>query len=387
MYKDVFLKILMLVDTLNTSGGTERVCSMLTNELSNAGYEMVLVTLENSDKPFFPINKNIKIIPLVSYPRSTLGRLPVSAYDIKNLRNTIFRIRNIVFDPIKFAYKIRKISKEECVDIVIAADTMLVRFVLPAILGLQIKLIGWEHMNFNANFGSRQRVITRQFVARYCDAVVTLTEKDRKYWLEGTSHKSQITAIANSCPFPVQEYIKEEDTKIVLAVGRLTHIKGFDMLLDAWIQVNKSMPDWTLKIVGEGEDREKLTDFIKKNKLTDSVELVGNTDNVGQYYKEAEIFCLSSRMEGFPMVLLETLAFGLPVVSFNCDTGPAEILEDTGSILVAKNDVDKLALSLIELMKDDERRAIISLKSKDKARLYQPEKIVSQWVDLLENLE
>ena len=387
MYKDVFLKILMLVDTLNTSGGTERVCSMLTNELSNAGYEMVLVTLENSDKPFFPINKNIKIIPLVSYPRSTLGRLPVSAYDIKNLRNTIFRIRNIVFDPIKFAYKIRKISKEECVDIVIAADTMLVRFVLPAILGLQIKLIGWEHMNFNANFGSRQRVITRQFVARYCDAVVTLTEKDRKYWLEGTSHKSQITAIANSCPFPVQEYIKEEDTKIVLAVGRLTHIKGFDMLLDAWIQVNKSMPDWTLKIVGEGEDREKLTDFIKKNKLTDSVELVGNTDNVGQYYKEAEIFCLSSRMEGFPMVLLETLAFGLPVVSFNCDTGPAEILEDTGSILAAKNDVDKLALSLIELMKDDERRAIISLKSKDKARLYQPEKIVSQWVDLLENLE
>lgn len=87
------------------------------------------------------------------------------------------------------------------------------------------------------------------------------------------------------------------------------------------------------------------------------------------------------------MVLLETLAFGLPVVSFDCDTGPAEVLEDTGSILVAKNDVDKLASSLIELMKDDEQRAVISLKSKDKARLYQPEKIVSQWVYLLENLE
>lgn len=87
------------------------------------------------------------------------------------------------------------------------------------------------------------------------------------------------------------------------------------------------------------------------------------------------------------LTILETLAFGLPVVNFDCDTGSAEVLEDTGSILVAKNDVDNLASSLIELMKDDEQRAVISLKSKDKARLYQPEKIVSQWVELLESFK
>ena len=357
------MKVLILGGNFNNTGGTERVGSMLANGLSEAGYEIVLGSISYGDKPFFPINKDINIISLFNSPGRTLYRTP-----------------NII-------YTIRKLLKEEKIDTLIVVETMSILFTLPATLGLPVTHICWEHFNFNSDLGKKGRRVARQLAARYCDSVVTLTERDKGYWLQGTQHKSQITAIANPCPFPVQEYIKEEDTKTVLAAGRLTYQKGFDMLLDAWIQVNKNMPDWTLKIVGEGEDRAKLTDFIKKNKLTDSVELVGNTDNVGQYYKEAEIFCLSSRFEGFPMVLLETLAFGLPVVSFDCDTGPAEVLEDTGSILVAKNDVDRLALSLIELMKDDEQRAIISLKSKDKARLYQPEKIVSQWVDLLENLE
>ena len=171
-----------------------------------------------------------------------------------------------------------------------------------------------------------------------------------------------------------------------MAVGRLTHIKGFDMLLEAWVQVHKVMPDWKLKIVGEGEDRAKLTHFIKENELTNSVALVGNTDDVGQYYEQAEIFCLSSRFEGFPMVLLETLAFGLPVVSFDCDTGPAEVLEDTGSILVAPNDVNLFASSLIDLMEDGKKRKTISLKSKQKAVIYQPENIISQWINLIESL-
>lgn len=358
-----FLKVLILGGNFNNTGGTERVGSMLANGLSEVGYEIVLGSISYGDKPFFPINEDINIISLFNSPGRTLYRTP-----------------NII-------YKIRKLLKEENIDTLIVVETMSVLFTLPATLGLPVKHICWEHFNFNSDLGKKGRRVARQLAARYCDSVVTLTERDKGYWLQGTQHKSQITAIANPCPFPVQEYIKEENTKIVLAVGRLTYQKGFDMLLEAWIQVNEVMPEWVLKIVGEGEDRAKLKDFIKINKLTDSVELVGNTNDVSQYYKEAEIFCLSSRFEGFPMVLLETLAFGLPVVSFDCDTGPAEVLEDTGSILVAKNDVDKLASSLIELMNDDGKRKTISARSKVKAETYQPEKIVHQWVDLLENLE
>lgn len=351
----------MVISGLNYGGGTERVSSLIANGLSQAGYEIVFATITHSDKPFFPLNKEIKVISLASF-----------------LGNRLFRIPSTI-------HKIRKLLKKELIDTVIAVDTMCTLFTVPATLGLSVNHIGWEHFNFNVNLGQKKRTRARQLAARYCDSIVTLTERDKEYWLEGTKCKSQLISIANPCPFTVQEYIKEENTKVVLAIGRLDYQKGFDLLLEAWVQVNKTMPDWKLKIVGDGKEREKLPEFIKKNKLTDSVELVGNTNRVSEYYKEAEIFCLSSRFEGFPMVLLETLAFGLPVVSFDCDTGPAEVLEDTGSILVAKNDVDKLASSLIELMKDDEQRAVISLKSKDKAKLYQPDKIVSQWVDLLES--
>ena len=355
------MKVLILGGNFNSTGGTERVGSMLANGLSEAGYEIVLGSISYGDKPFFPINKDINIISLFNSPGRTLYRTP-----------------NII-------YTIRKLLKEEKIDTLIVVETMSILFTLPATLGLPVTHICWEHFNFNSDLGKKGRRVARQLAARYCDSVVTLTERDKGYWLQGTQHKSQITAIANPCPFPVQEYIKEKNTKIVLAVGRLTHIKGFDMLLEAWIQVNEVMPEWVLKIVGEGEDRAKLTDFIKKNKLTDSVELVGNTNDVSQYYKEAEIFCLSSRFEGFPMVLLETLAFGLPVVSFDCDTGPAEILEDTGSILVPKNDINDLALSLTELMRDNEQRKNISLKSKEKVNVYQLEKIMPKWENLLES--
>ena len=376
------MKILLVIGGLNNGAGTERVCSMIANSLSESGHEIVLASIGPCDTPFFPINKDIKIIPLIDFSSSNLGRLPVSAYDIKNFYNTIFRIRNKLSDKPKIVYKIRKILRNERIDTVIAVDTDCIEFTLPAAFGLPVKHICWEHFNFNVNQGKKRSKL-RQRAARYCEAIVTLTERDKDNWLKGTIHQSQIISIDNPCPFPVQEYIKEEDTKIVLAVGRLTSQKGFDMLLEAWIQVNQIMPDWTLKIVGEGEDRSTLTEFIRKNDLTDSVELVGATDNVSKYYQQAEIFCLSSRFEGFGVVLIEALAFGLPIVSFDCDTGPAEILKDSGSILVPENNINLLALSLIDLMSNKEQRKNISLKSKEKARIYQPDKIINKWIDLL----
>lgn len=354
-------KLCFLTGNINNSGGTERVGSMLANGLSESGYEVVLASITCGDNPFFPLNKEIKVVSLFNSPGRTLYRTP-----------------NLI-------YRIRRLLKEERIDTLIVVETMAVLFTLPAIIGLSVKHVCWEHFNFNSDLGKRGRRIARQLAARYCDSVVTLTERDKQYWLQGTQHKSQIKAIANPCPFSIQDYDKQTDTKIVLAVGRLTYQKGFDLLLESWLKVNKAKTDWKLKIVGEGEDRANLTNFIEKNELTDSVELVGSTDEISDYYKEAEIFCLSSRFEGFPMVLLETLAFGLPVVSFDCDTGPAEVLENTGSILVPQSDTDQLAFSLLYLIRDKELRDTISLASKEKAEIYQPEKIINQWISILES--
>ena len=352
----------MLGGNFNNAGGTERVGTMLANGLSEAGYEVVLTSISGGDYPFFPINENVRNTSLFQSPGRTLYRTP-----------------NII-------YKLRRLLIKESIETLIVIETMSVLFTLPATLGLPIKHICWEHFNFNNDLGKKGRRIARQLAARYCDSVVTLTERDKQYWLKGTRHNSQIIAIPNPSPYTPQDYIKKENTKIVLAVGRLTHIKGFDMLLEAWLQVVQSKPEWKLIIVGEGEERSQLTDFIIKNKLTESVTLVGKTSNVDEYYKKAEILCLASRFEGFGMVLVEALAFGLPIVSFDCEVGPAEVLGGTDSILVPKNDVGLLAESLVNLMNDEEKRKILSLKSIEKSHIYQPVKITNQWIELLESV-
>ncbi len=347
---------------LNKGAGVERVGSMIANGLSEVGHEIILASIGPCDAPFFPLNEGIKIISLLDSPRVNLGGIP----------NTI--------------YKIRQLLKKERVDIIIAVDTKSIPYTLPATLGLQVKHIGWEHFNFDPSEGMSRSSIVRHLAARYCDSVVTLTERDKEYWLKNTRHKSQIIAIANPCPFPIQEYTKQ-NKKIVLAVGRLDRDKGFDLLLEAWLQVITVMPEWTLKIVGEGDQRAHLTQFIEANQMIESVELVGMTNNVGHYYRQADIFCLSSRVEGFGMVLTEALAFGLPIVSFDCGPGPAEVLKDTGSILVPKNDITQLASALISLMKDDEQKRVIGLKGKAKVEMYQPDTIIGEWLDLLKSFE
>ena len=353
-------KICFIAGNLNNSGGTERVTSVVANELVKKNYDVSILNLTGGNTPFFILDKNIKNHSL--YTEKTSFK--------KNFLPTI--------------WKIRKFIKEHQIDMVIVVDSNSCLFTVPALFGLDIEHICWEHFNFNNDLGRYSRRVGRQLAARYCDAVVTLTERDKQYWLRGTSHKSQIIAIANPCPFPPQADSKINGSNTVLTVGELTKIKGFDLLLEAWVQVNSTMPNWKLIIVGEGEDRKKLTSFINEHNLVDSVDLVGRTSDVSKYYEKADIFCLSSRFEGFPMVLLETLAFGLPVVSFDCDTGPAEILEDTGSILVPKSNISQLALSLINLMKDESARASISLKAKEKCENYQPENIINQWIELLE---
>ena len=356
-------KVCFLIGNLSNSGGTERVTTLIANNLAKySKYEISVLSLVDGKTPFFDLNQQVSIYSL---------------YEKK------ISFKSNFFTTI---WKIRKFVTEHEIDILIIVDTISCIFTIPALLGLKVKHICWEHFNFKNNNGVKLRDLSRKLAVKYCDYVITLTEKDKSTWREKLKNiNAQIISIANPCPFPMQNYTKEKNTKTVLAVGRLTHVKGFDVLLEVWIQVNKAMPEWKLKIVGEGEDREKLSNFILNNNLTSSVELVGNTNNIKDYYEQAEILCLSSHFEGFPMVLLEAQAFGLPIVAFDCETGPAEILADTDSILVPQNNINLFASSLIDLMKNEEKRKLINFKSKEKAKLYQPQSIIQHWTKLLDS--
>lgn len=354
-------KICFFIGNLNNTGGTERVCSIIANELSHIGYDVNILNLTGGDSPFFPLSNNIETHSLFPMPGRTLYRTPA------------------------IIYKLRSYLKEESIDTLIVVETMSVLFTLLAIQGLSIKHICWEHFNFKIDLGKVGRRLARQLAARYCDAVVTLTERDRLYWLKGATCKAQIVSIPNPSPFAPQEYIKEDCSKTALAIGRLTHQKGFDLLIQAWAKVAKERSDWNLIILGEGEDRPLLTELINEYQLNSKVNLVGAVNNVEDYYKKSDIFCLSSRYEGFGMVLIEALAFGLPIVSFDCELGPAEILEDTGAVLVPPNNIELLADALIDLIENEEQRKAISLKSKEKSKEYQAEVIISDWIKLIES--
>lgn len=357
--------ICFLIGDLNNFGGTERVTSIIANKLADRGYDITIASITNGDSPFFELNQNVKVISLSSseYISSFALRMPLV---IKNLRKLLIK---------------------NSIEILVVVDTISVMISLPALLGLSVKHIGWEHFNFKSNLGNKKRWLMRRVAVRYCDTIITLTERDKGFWLNKTNNYAQIVTIPNPCPYPVQDnnYSNNENC-IVLAVGRLTHQKGFDMLLKAWKEVVDKKPNWKLQIVGDGEESSNLRSFINKEKISNSVEVIGSVKKVEEYYKNADIFCLSSRFEGFPMVLLETLSFGLPVVSFDCDTGPQEILKDTESVLVAQNDIEMLSKELISLMNNREKRNLISKMSKEKVKQYQPVEIVTKWEELLDKI-
>jgi|28_taG_2_1085356.scaffolds.fasta_scaffold00188_10 glycosyltransferase involved in cell wall biosynthesis len=350
------MKICFLVGDLNRFGGIERVSTMVANGLAERNYDVSILSIENGESPFFDLDDNIDIDSLSKSNSKFIYRLP------------------------KIVSGIRKYTKENNVDILVTVDTFSVIFTIPALIGLNVKNFAWEHFDFNNNFNKKSRHIFRKLAARYCTKIIVLTEKDKKNWIRSTNHKNQIVSIPNpnsfDCGFNINDV--DKNTKVVLAVGRLSHLKGFDMLLDAWSKVMKEVPDWYLKIVGDGEEMTHL-DHIIKEKNIENVELVGSVHDVKPYYEEAEIFCLSSRLEGFGMVLLEAFEFGLPIVSFNCEVGPAEVLDGTESILVPPNNTSELATALVKLINDKSLRKHIGARTKHKSKLYSKNNIVDEW--------
>lgn len=137
------------------------------------------------------------------------------------------------------------------------------------------------------------------------------------------------------------------------------------------------------RIVGDGPEMERLCAQARELGVEQSVEFAGATSNVEAHYRKAAIFCMSSRFEGFPMILLESLSFGLPVVSFDCETGPSEVLEGTGGRLTAALDVEGLAENLLYFIKNPGERSEVQAKSLRKAEGYQPEPIMQKWESVI----
>jgi glycosyltransferase involved in cell wall biosynthesis len=244
--------------------------------------------------------------------------------------------------------------------------------------------IGEEHMHLRHH--PRSLVNTMQRLYPRLDAFVVLTEgtlREYEALLNGAPH---LARIPNSVHDLGGRYA-DLSSKTILAAGRLVRQKGFDLLIPAFAQVVAKHPDWRLKIVGTGYARDSLQEMIEVHGLHDWVSLASRTKDMGALLETASVFALSSRFEGFPMVLLEAMSKRLAVVSFDCPTGPADIIRDhTNGVLVPAEDVDAFAASLLEVVEDDELRRSCAAGAVETARNYRMEAVGPLWDELLREL-
>lgn len=320
-------KICFLIGNINHSGGTERVTTLIANKLA-IDNQIFILSLSCGDNPFFEQESTIINSSLFTEAISMKTHF-VSAIS-----------------------KIRKYLINNKIDTLIVVDSISCVFTVPACYNLKINHICWEHFNLRVNLGSRFRDIGRWMAAKWCDHIVTLTERDKAFWDErfNLGHSGKVMAIANPSPYALQDNQPSLADKSILCVGRLTHQKGFDLLIPAWAKISSQLPGWKVTIVGSGEDEQKLRKLADEMNVADTVVFAGQQKDMDQFYRKASFFCMSSRFEGLPMVLLEAQSYGLPIVAFDCDTGPAELVTKETGFLVTKEDISELSNTIVKMI-------------------------------------
>ena len=352
-------RVCFLTGTLNALAGAERMTATIANALAEQGYAVTILSLWDTAS-CFALHPSIR-------------------------HEALFAER----PSFKRAYAatvagIRRHLKRHHVDVMVQVDTMLSLLALPAALGLGVRHVAWEHCHFDEDLGRRACRWARRLAARYCEQIVVLTERDRKRWMEALRPRSAVACIPNPLPFPMPAQPAPRTSKTVLAVGRLVHTKGFDVLLNAWAIVNQHAPDWKLMIVGEGEERPALEALRDQLGLRSNVTLPGLYSDVTHAYEQASIFCLSSRYEGFGLVLIEAMAFGLPIVSTACETGPRELLEDgRDAVMVPVGDHVAIADAILRLIPNDNKANDLGRAARKKAICFSRERITAEWDSLL----
>ena len=214
------------------------------------------------------------------------------------------------------------------------------------------------------------------------DNIVVLTNNDAKRF----NFIKKVICIPNSISFETNQFANY-DKKTFLACGRLTNQKGFDLLIQAAVFIKEKLPDWTIQIYGNGEDKEKLNNSIKEKGLENFVYINEPVNNIKDIYSNSSIYLLSSRFEGLPMVLLESQASGLPGVCFNCPEGPSDvIIEGENGCLIPMFDIESFANKSIQIAINKELWMKMTENSKKLSERFSPENIYIKWESLIQTL-
>ncbi|MGW7418071.1 glycosyltransferase [Streptomyces sp. NPDC054863] len=247
-----------------------------------------------------------------------------------------------------------------------------------------VTVIGMSHESFQASRKSSRLRRVKQFY-KDVDRLLVLTREDSDLWIR--QHMNNVGFMPNPLPFFPDEPSRRE-AKTVVSVGRLSHEKGIDLLLDIWAQVAPRHPDWKLRIFGAGQDERKLHKLAAELGVAQSVEWMGRTDDVPGALRESSVFTLTSRAEGFPLAPMEAMATAVPCVSFDMAPGIREIITDgVDGFVVKAGNTALFAEQLDALMSDKDLRDSMGEAGRTNIQRFSTDRITRRWEDLFAFLE
>lgn len=376
------MKLIYCIHSLYNPGGMERV---LVNKVSylvrQMGWEVAIVTTDQHQRPvFYPLPEEVRLIDLdINYSED-------------NSKGTFRKIGGYLHRRRLHRQRLTEVLLREKADIVVSLYPSESSFI-PEIKDGSKKVLELHFCKFfRLQYGRKglmgliDRIRTWQDERLVCrfDKFVVLTEEDRGYW--GALPNMEV--IPNAALFIAPAYATQAE-KRVIAVGRLDYQKGFDRLIEAWalVQQNEAFRDWRLDIFGQGEWREMLEQMICERGLQQTARINAPSKQIGAEYAASSLLVMSSNYEGFPMVMIEAMACGLPVVAFEFKCGPKDIINNHhNGIRVEEGNISALADAMMELMQNSELRKRMSLEARKVTETYSEERVMRRWVTLFESL-
>lgn len=382
------MKIYFVAYNIYGMGGTVRTTVNTANYLADNGYSVEIISLKRTSRnPLFKINKFVKLTPILDARGGCLYSKNINILK-KIIKKFLLSIPSIFMDRDEDLYKMFSLFSDiKLINILRKIESGIVITTIPSfnilatkILKKNVIIVGQEHKPYDSHSKRLMRKIKKYYPK--LDALTCLTERDYSYY---KSINENTVRIENGVKMQLNS--AKLENKIIISAGRFVDIKGYDLLLMAFKGVVKKHPDWKLNIFGDGPEKEKLKKIIVEQELYNNVRLMQTSNNLNKEILTSSIYVLSSLYESFGMVIVESMALGVPCISYATE-GPREIVTDgeDGILVSPIGNVEALEKAINNLIEDDEFRIEMGSKAKKKSEKYSLDLIGEKWEEMIRNL-
>lgn len=376
------MKILYCIASFSAKGGTEKVLSSKASYLADHGHEVTILMSDQHQKSLaYPLSDKIKLIDL-KITEKLKGKIKFIGFF-----QNILALRKI------YENEIRKINP----DVIIVLERGYEDFIIPYILK-DIPKIREYHFSRKASEFLESKLATLQKYKKKIlrkiyehhykkyDKLVLLTKKDQQSW-NGYPNTVVIPNVVEFSENASARNITERPKNIITVGSMADDRKGFSTMINIWSKIEKEFPEWSLNIYGDGVYRKNYQRMIQDLKLKNII-LQGSTSQITEKYNESQIFVMTSNGEGLPMVIIEALSQGLPVVAYDCYCGPSDILgENNGGFVIDFGDENQFAEQLKTLLTDDSLREQKSREAYEVSKSYALKEIMPKWINLFNEVK